>query len=123
MRQGDTPLDKEIRKIQTTVDEVKSGLVEKILALPDNPRINRCSDNPSSFTISSPDFGKCWSVEHHDFKTQHERLAQIVSKTEFWNIVPKLKEIIRTGRHQQIHFHPDVIEQLKEILDIKEEGC
>jgi hypothetical protein len=115
MRSGETQLDKDIRAVQATVAKVKTSLIDKILALPDNPRITRTEDG-KSFTVNSSDLGQAWSAGYHDFKVQHEQLAIIINKTEVWNLIPKLEGIIFSGKYQTIIFHPDVIEQLKGVI-------
>lgn len=120
MRTGDTQMDKDIRKIQKTCEDIKGSLIDKILALPDNPRINRIAGAVKCFTMKSSDLGACWSPEYHNFKVQHEYLALIVNKKEIFDVTPTLRKIIKTGQYRNatetIKFHPDVIKQLEGIM-------
>jgi len=124
MKTGETQLDKDIRKVQETVRDVKHSLVEKILALPDNPNIDRIAGKSGvmGFTTMSSNLGNNWTPEYYDFKKQHEILAVLVNKKEIFDVLPALRKIIETGKHRQpdqrtITFHPDVIEQLKGIIE------
>lgn len=110
-------VDKEVQDIEKATKAVKHSLIEKILALPDNPRIEHKSENPKCFTINSSNV-RNWSVENHDFKKQHEQLALIVNKVDIMKLISTLQNIIKTGRHRDISFHPDVIEQLRKLIEI-----
>jgi len=115
-----TRLDQSISKIQDTAKEVKHGLIEQILALPDNPNINRIGNSGNCFTISSSQLKNNMSYEYHDFKKQHEIIAVIINKKDIFDILPTLRNIIETSKYRlkshAVNFHPDVIEQLKGIL-------
>ena len=61
-----------------------------------------------------------WTYEFHDFKKQHEILANIIRRRDIFDILPVLKRIIETGKYRDaqntVTFHPDVIKQLEGIL-------
>lgn len=104
------------------IETICSQLATLINALPDNPKINRISDN--AYTISSSDLGtKNWSPSYNDFKSQYERIAEDVKRSS--DPFNQLATIITVGKVKDhrttpkkfVTLHPDVIEHLKGIID------
>ena len=127
---------KELKELQASLNEIeriKKALKAAILSLPDNPRLQRISNHPRCFTMSSKDvfapnkYGftdmrikNNLSVFFHDFKAQYEKLAEVVEKARPENVLPSLQAIIANGRTEgrdYNNFHPDVIANLKAILE------
>lgn len=101
---------------------IKQKLADELLALPDNPKITRLSDR--CFTISSADLSSdlCLTPEYYDFKRQYELIVQIISECSVERAQALMEDIIRKG---SIHypsgvyhrFHPNIVEQLKIIME------
>jgi hypothetical protein len=110
------------------VDVLNEKLIQKIEALPQNPRLTKIGEN--TFVIKHSDMGTNWTPFFHDFKHQYTFLRAIIenhdiNQTEriFQEIMDKgsyrlTKTIKTTNGHeflskQTYYFHPDVIAILK----------
>jgi hypothetical protein len=124
---GDPMTDKMSDKIDLTlsdflvaIENIRKDLNSKILELPDNPKINRFSESPRCFTISSSDLGHNWTPFYHDFKLQYQKLVEVINTARPENLCEKMKGIIKSGvLHDGTHnykFNPVVIGHLKSIF-------
>lgn len=111
-----------VKKMSDKIDKLKQDISKLILSLPDNPRIKRLGNN--CFTMSSKDLGESWSPFFHDFKSQYDKIVEIIEASKPEVIVSTLEKIIkpskfghwyRTGA-EKLRFHPEVIENIKSIL-------
>jgi hypothetical protein len=111
------------------VDVLNEKLIQKIEALPENPRITRINEN--CYTISSKDFGtKNWTPFYHDFKYQYKFLRAIIENHDINQTERIFQDIMANGSYrltktikttdgheflsnQTYYFHPDVIAILK----------
>jgi hypothetical protein len=97
----------------------KKQLKEAISQFADNPNIKRISTNPNCFTIKSSQLGNNWSPFYHDFKSQHQFIIDRIKDFHMSAIRNMVKQITKTGiyRYQNnaYYFHPEVVNQLKEI--------
>lgn len=112
-------LREQIADAEKRIAQIRDAIAQRVLELPDNPRIQRLSGN--AFVMSSRDLGDNWSVEHHDFKRQYEFIAAEMQRKELPSVLPFLQLIIEKGscydsaknRHT---FHQDVRKYLAEIV-------
>lgn len=115
---SDKGIGKAIDDFQITVDTLKSALKDKIMTLPDNPRINRLGDN--AFTVKASELvGNPWSPFFHDFKAQYKKLIKWIDELTPDEMLLIIGLIIKDGvvhrDRQQYRFHPDVIGYLKNL--------
>lgn len=122
----------QIPKKLEEIQRIREAISKAILELPDNPRIQRISDNPRCFVMSSKDvfspnqYGYTdmriknnMSVFFHDFKAQYELIAEVLKKSHCENIISTLQYIIKNGTlkgRNYRRFHPDVIKHLGTLL-------
>ena len=106
--------------------QLKNQIKEKLLTMPDNPRINRIGDSPRCFTIKFSDLGTTnWTPFYQDFKLQYEKLAEVVGRLPLGSLTSNLYVIIKTKSYRDssakhtFHFHPDVIKNLVDLLGVK----
>ena len=129
-------IQEENQRHTQVISELIGQLKAHILSLPDNPRINRISNSPRCFTMSSKDLGGNWSVEHHDFKKQYQMIVEQLENSELSNTFNKLQNIItgekivvsnsgsfglRTSNTFQLH--PDVVANLRKMADMPPVNC
>ena len=124
---------KETERHAEAMKELLGQLKTHILALPDNPRINRIA--PRCFTISSKDIGSNWSVEHHDFKRQYELIVKELEACETANVFNKLQKIISESKivtsttsgylrtNHTLNLHPDVVSHLRKLANMPPPNC
>ena len=84
----------------------------------DNPKVNRISENPMIFTISSSGLQNTWDPFYHDFLMQYDFL---IAKAEnpaisFERHIEKLQNMQDTGKYDDKRLHPDVIKQVLSLL-------
>ena len=99
---------------------IKQALIDTVLAMPDNPKINRISDQ--CFTISvkdlSPDL--CLTPGYYDFKRQYRLIVEIIEDNGTSRALTLIREIITNGSiryHSEVtKFHPGVVEHLKTLM-------
>lgn len=134
--------EQEIKYHQKGIVEIQQNLIDRILSLPDNPRIKRLSENPNCFIASSSDVFKSGNLspEHHDFKEQYNLIVAKIKKSSPSRCFEVLRHIIfgevahfqgkpfirnagkitggeTPGRNiYYVNLHPDVISNLKEVL-------
>ena len=112
---------------QSIIDKVNqikselSQLAESIRSLPQNPNIEPLGNN--CFSLKSSELFKHdkWSPEYYDFTVQYEVIAKMVENLPIDQVLDKLNSIIKTERYYRkgnlITFHPQVIENLKRIIE------
>ncbi len=111
-----------VKEISDKIDRLKKDISKLILSLPDNPRINRLGSN--CFTMSSKHLGEAWSPFYHDFKSQYQKIVEIIESSRPETIVSTLEKIIKPSKFghwykqggNRYRFHPEVIKNLQTIL-------
>jgi hypothetical protein len=110
---------KDIKKINTLKNKIRTALKKEIEALPGNPNIKILSDSPRIFTMESKHFTNVnWSPESYDYKSSHMTILRYLESGNEENIIIKLQNIIDTGKvpGQQGNLNPEVIKQLKRLI-------
>lgn len=114
-----------IAELTGKIQAIKDALKEKILSLPQNPRIKELGHG--CFTVSSHDLigGAPWTPEYHNFRGQYQALAELVDNVEPKNLVTRLTEALDRGSvgrdgksspFQRIPLHPDVVAHMRGLL-------
>lgn len=110
-------IQKNIAQIEELKNQVRQHIQQVVIQLPDNPRIERFSKNPSCFVLSSKDFGDCWDAEYHDFYGQYRKISSWLESQQPEQMLNMLRTIVNQGciwKDKRNHrFHPDVIEHLR----------
>lgn len=88
-------IEKEIDRHNTAMDRILSQLKQKILDLPDNPRINRI--NSKCFTMKFSDLNNNWTPVHHDFKAQYCHIVDLIERAETKNKTNVVKNAVKKG--------------------------
>ena len=113
--------------------ELLAQLKDRILSLPDNPRIQRLSNN--CFTMSSKNIGNNWSAEYHDHKKQYQLIVNELETAEPTKLYSKLQKLITdekviVGSKQcgvrgsyTVNLHPDVVAWLRKTSDMSPKNC
>ena len=126
-------IKKETERHTETMKELLGQLKTHILALPDNPRINRITSQ--CFTINSKDLGSNWSPEHHNFKKQYELIVKELQASKPANVFNKLHKIISEGKivtstttgylrtNHTLNLHPDVVSHLRKLANMSPTNC
>lgn len=116
-------MNKDLTNILTGLEEInriKQAIKKAILDLPANPNINRISDNPKCFTISSKTLFSSgnWSVFHHDFQAQYKKIVEMIENSRAENVITNLQNVILNGYilNDRAKLHPSVIANLKTIM-------
>lgn len=108
----------QFKTVAEQLDQLVNNLVAAILALPDNPRITRVSNN--CFVLCSKDLGNNWTPTHHDFKKQYQLIVDTIRRSHAIDAMDTLQRIINEGKIKdgtnKVNLHPDVIEHLKTLL-------
>ena len=109
-----------IKTMEKKREELIRILVEKVKALPDNPRINRLGEN--CVTVKSGDLNNApWTAFYHDFKAQYKKIIGLIETESHQELMVKIGTIIEKGViHEKgicnsFHFHPDVRQSLKDL--------
>lgn len=111
-------LIKEIEAADAEMKELKRELINRILALPDNPDIQRLDKN--CFIAKMSKIKDNWAVEYSDFLQQYKLIAKEIEKKEPLSAVRFLEQIIIDGKFRiesqnyTVRLHPKVIEHLKD---------
>lgn len=117
-------LRRHLAQIFVTGRRVKKDLIAKIIALPDNPRIQRLGDTPKCFVVMFSDLGDNWTPAHHDFKYQYKLLAKELSRRSVERAWLFLKKAVWQGHfiesgavngQGKLNFHADVLKYLMEL--------
>jgi len=130
-------IQKEIERHAQAMNTLIRELKTHILALPDNPRINRISNAPQCFTIKSKDLGNNWTAEYHDFKKQYELIVKELEASELSNAFNKLYKIINESKvvysssghggcprtTHTLNLHPDVVRYLRKFANMPPTNC
>src|SRR5574340_25708 len=108
-------IDQQIKEISDQLSALVKALIDRIKALPDNPRVKRITK--SCFVVSSKDLGDNWSYKYHDFILQYNAVIAAIQKTNPLHAVDKLRSIVTAGEIRQpgitiVRLHPDVIANL-----------
>jgi hypothetical protein len=98
--------------------DIRKAIADKILALPDNPDIQRHGER--CFTMSASNLKKSWSYEYHDFKLQYQMIATVMAEIPIENTIEWFREIIKTNtlkyKQTTVKLNPEVIKYIKGIL-------
>lgn len=106
------------------INQIKSELsqlAESIRNLPPNPNVEQLGNN--CFLINSVDLFKYdkWNPDYHNFSTQYETIAELIETLPIDQVLDKLNRICNKKSYyykgNTIIFHPQVIENLKTIID------
>ena len=114
------------------IKQLRESITQAILSIPDNPNIQRISEHPRCFIMSSKEaFGNHnlstdmrvtnnLGVFFHDFKAQYELITEVVKNSHLENVIATLWTIVETGKYRKegyyYTFHPTVITHLKTLL-------
>lgn len=99
---------------------IEQELTDILLALPDNPKINRINDR--CFTISNKDLSPdlCLTPAYYDFKKQYKLIVEIIEDEGATRAQSLVQEIIAKGSvrycSKVTRFHPGVVERLKALM-------
>lgn len=109
--------------INKSIEDLKSEINSFLLSLPDNPDIKRISKQPRVFIInSSVVFNKNMRLdpEYYDWDYQYSMLVRKVNETSYENLINVIRSIIKKKStiidNRKVLFHPEVINQLKTVL-------
>lgn len=114
----------EIQELTLQAIKLRKQIADKILSLPDNPRITRLGNN--CFTVQSSAFlNGPWNVAYHDFKQQYKAINKELTKAPIEDTLKVLNRIINTGYVREtstyrFRLHPDVIQHLNKLLGGKD---
>lgn len=117
-------LAKTINGIIEQLSTVRDSLKELIITLPDNPNIKRLDTNQNIFTISAKDMGNVWCPNYHDFRFQYNLIAMKLDSLldtpkdalRILNSALNTGRIKRAGDNYEYRLHPDVIDNVRNIL-------
>jgi hypothetical protein len=123
-------IDQEVQRHQKTMEVLKDELKRRIRELPDNPRVTRIAHH--CIIPVFKDLGNNWSVEHHDFKRQHEILIAAIDAARPDRCLEVLRNAVKDGsircgneHGNTVRLHPDVIKAVCGLLSMdggKDEG-
>lgn len=121
-------LNEENQRHQKAAASLIADLKRHILALPDNPRINRLAGSPRAFTMKASDLGKSWSPRYHDFKTQYEMVVKRLESGTPSQVVDRLKEMVTmemipTAAGRGVNLHPEVADKLRFVANMPPLKC
>lgn len=112
-----------IEKFEKDAEYLKDVIFERILMEKENPNINVISDNPKCFIVSVRDVisHDNMSPEYHSFSAQYEIIVDHLKNKHLTQVKKDLLKIINEGKLQvtpgfMIRFHPDVIDNINNIL-------
>ncbi len=118
----------ELKTIENAINELELvcvALKDKVMNLPDNPKINRI--NKRCFIISSKDLGPevILCPVYHDHKRQYELICDFIEKAITINPYRAVKAITDMLKKQRLkisegytqRLHPDVCAQVLKILN------
>lgn len=107
-----------ITELILSVEKIKKEIQDRIINLPDNPRINRISKN--CFIVNSKDLNNNLAAEYHDFKFTYGIIIKWIEEMDIVNIVYNMEDAISKGwfMHNQVKYrlHPDIVNYLRSIL-------
>ncbi len=122
----------QISEKSVELKKLQEAIAKAINELPDNPNIQRISEHPRCFVMSSKDvfagnkYGFTdmrirhnWSVFYHDFKAQYKKIAEVIERARPESVLVQLNSIINTGHLQgkdYVEFHPKVIQYLANLM-------
>lgn len=116
----------EIKSIKGKVLRIKEELEDlafQIRQLPENPDLEPIGNSGGAFTISISSVHKHSNLSptFHIFKCQYEAIAQIIETYPIDKVLEKLDTIMQKGKiyqnNQLTTFHPQVIENLKGLIE------
>lgn len=117
-----------IADLAAQIQKIRDEISQKLLSLPQNPRIKSVGQSGNCFTIKVSDLmggpgnpHANWSASYHDFRTQYRALADLVQRGSPETIISRLKNALDRGSliagHQsRITLHPDVIDHVRRLL-------
>ncbi|MCK4518212.1 hypothetical protein KAT92_05510 [Candidatus Babeliales bacterium] len=98
--------------------ELKKQIVRDLLALPNNPKINKL--NTMCFTLNKSQLEGNFGAEYHNFKGQYEILAELVMNSTTDSLPPLLNDVLDTGKVRKqegtVKFHPNVLANLFKVI-------
>ena len=116
-----------IKELTTKTKNIRKEISNLILSLPDNPDIERLSHS-NAFVMKSSQLNHGWSVVTHDFFHQYMIISDFVAKTPIEKIYDKLSKNLTpnqsgiywfpNGSNRRIRLHPQVVKNIKQILEI-----
>ncbi len=110
-------------KIEAEFAQLRDEVKAAIMALPDNPAIKRVGSSPRCYTISSSElFARDnWTAQYHDFKTQYQKLCDVMDAAPVRAAVPRLLEVLAKGyideKGGRFKLHPDVVKNVAKLLE------
>lgn len=116
---NDMDLTESLKAYETLLEQIRAAMRDKIMALPDNPRIKRLGEN--AFTVKASDFaGAPWSPFYHDFKAQYKQIAEWIDTKTPSEVLVLIGQVVEKGsvwrpKGASLMFHPDVREYLKNL--------
>ena len=112
------------KSIIDKVNQIKSelkALANQVRELPSNPNIEQLGHNCISIKSSELFKHDKWSPEYYIFSKQYNTIAEMIEQLPIDEVLNKLYRIIKTKRYylkgNTILFHPQVIENLKTIIE------
>jgi len=112
------------KSIIDKINQIKvelSQLADSIRNLPPNPNVEPLGNNCFSIKLSELAKHDKWSPGFHDFQNQYDLIAELVETLPIDQVLENLYRICNKKSYYHkgntIQFHPDVIQNLKTIID------
>ena len=112
------------KSIIDKINQIKSELLElaeKVRGLPPNPNVDQLGKNCISIKSSELFKHDVWTPAYYIFSDQYNTIAQLIETLPIDEVLDKLNRIVKTKRYylkgNTIMFHPQVIENLKTIIE------
>ena len=112
------------QSIINKINQIKadlSQLADSIRDLPPNPNVEHLGNNCFSIKLNEIAKYDKWSPDFHNFEYQYNYIATLIEDFPIDEVLAKLDRIIKTERSfwkgNTIMFHPDVIQNLKSIIN------
>jgi hypothetical protein len=119
-------LREQITSGQSMLDVARTGLLDLIAGLPDNPHVKPVGKSTNAGIVSSKDFATSWSPSFHLWGESRRLLGEEVSRRTLESGVALLQEAAKGqpiqvgvgGSRHRITLHPELAEHLKKSLQI-----
>lgn len=110
----------ELKALADKINSIKEYIKEQISSLPNNSKMTKVGDN--AFTIKSSDLvNTILTSTFYDYKYQYKKINEFIDTVPPFTIINRLKDVVRDKvvlvKKERIKLHPEVIENLKELLD------
>lgn len=121
-------IKKEIADLEERTKSIRQEIRNMMESLPENENIKVLSDKPTCFIMNSKHLEtNHWESEYYSFRTQYEKILEILDQTKLDRIFHKLTEAVQTGnftidRFHKIKLHPQVVKNLKKAIGYKEDA-